>query len=145
MFPLLLSVALLSGCKDDEPNVPDETEGNGLVIVYPEDVSYEPYEVTNATAIFGTYDDGTQYITFGKEDYKTFPGGLGSGDEKGRTVILGHVPDEYKDFSGEVLVSGTMQFLYLELSENYEVSDWCCYYFKFDISHMELAPQSAKS
>lgn len=107
LFPvilLLISAAILAACKDDEG------EDDGMETVRPDDMNYEPFEVTDATGSFRANSSGDWLFKFDNANEIL---GQSFGFEDEASVRITNMNDGMKEMEGQVCISGTVQFQYI--------------------------------
>lgn len=107
LFPvilLLLSAAILAACKDDEG------EDDGMETVRPDDMNYEPFEVTEATGSFQVNSSGDWFFLLDNTNEIL---GQSFGFEDEASVRITNMSDGMKEMEGQVSISGSVQFQYI--------------------------------
>ncbi len=116
----------------------DNDEEEAIEITYPEDMSYEPYNIENEEGEFYQNADGTWCFNF--DNRSVFLRDLDCID--GSIAIVANMPEHFKNTpSNKVIISGTLQYLYTKLYKQPTYIGGSAWYYKLNISNIKVAEQ----
>lgn len=136
---ILVAIAsvLFSSCKEEEESLYE--------ITYPENQSYEPFNIENEEGYFlkENEQDVWHFVPSNTFAFNEPDGGCGI---TGFKVIVTNMLDEFKNETGNVRVSGKAQFLYAEKARNLDkVTRQWTDVFSLTVSDVKKMEQNART
>lgn len=125
----MLSFTTFISCKDDE-----DIAENGWIKTYPNTENYHPFDIKDAEGeLYYSNEEKKWYIHI-KNSESVFNRNFG--DESSPEVEICNSEEYIKNISGTVKVSGSMQFVYLKVPKESQLTT-STYHYKLTITNIE--------
>lgn len=125
----MLSFTTFTSCKDDE-----DIDENGWIKTYPNTENYHPFDIKDAEGeLYYSNKEKKWYIHI-KNSESVFNRNFG--DESSPEVEICNSDEYIKNISGTVKVSGSMQFVYLKVPKESQLTA-STYHYKLTITNIE--------
>lgn len=135
LFFVMFTISVVLSCKDEE-------EDGEWIISYPTTENYTPFEIQGAVGIFYYSGDTKKwYINF-DDNAAVFHKGFG--DEGGPQIEIANPSDNLKNYTGKVIVDGTMQFQYLSQPKDNRAF-LSTHHYLFTLSNIETLNNTART